>query len=266
MSEQEDRYKQYEEMIKEAELNAGQARLGSNQREMAMEQQQTNLAESQLDLSKELLNFYYQLHGFTLKPNDNGEMVWTKDQEGDLSFLSELGRNYLFWMVQGYLNKNTLLSNYDDDTIRKKMEDIATVISDTLFMKYDKYFNMPTLDHCKKEIEARIKRKVDVRQFALELVGNKGDVVKIRAEILKEMEGRIERELEISKSNLIKDGLKMYESIVRLVQDTIHSAYNRAYKGQERKTLREHITISETKGGYHPQPPSNGGVMGIFKK
>ena len=39
--------------------------------------------------------------------------------------LTDYGVNYIMGAVQWYLNKNTLLSNYDDDQIRQKMEDLA---------------------------------------------------------------------------------------------------------------------------------------------
>ena len=39
------------------------------------------------------------------------------------------------------------------------------------------------------------------------------------------------------------------KQVSRFVQDSVHSSYNRAWKGQERRTLREHIHITESKGG-----------------
>ena len=41
---------------------------------------------------------------------------------------------------------------------------------------------------------------------------------------------------------------KMYSVIVREVQDTVHDTYLRAYGGQERRSLRQHMHISENVG------------------
>jgi len=61
----------------------------------------------------------------------------------------------------------------------------------------------------------------------------------------------------------MKSKLKRFESLVRDIQDTIHSAYQRAYRGEERKTLRQHSQITENRGGMvMQQPPSS---MNPFK-
>ena len=43
---------------------------------------------------------------------------------------------------------------------------------------------------------------------------------------------------------------------MRVVQDTVHSTYLRAFRGEERRTLRKHIHVSETIGNQSPQQPS----------
>jgi len=97
-----------------------------------------------------------------------------------------------------------------------------------------------------------------MRKFALELMDKEADEDKIEVELLKEMEGRIERELVTIKDQKRKSKLKRFESLTRMVQDTIHSAYQRAWKGQERTTLRQHIHISESRGGGNQYgPPQN---------
>jgi hypothetical protein len=241
---------QIEMEIKKKELEAATTQAKFQQLDLDNRQSDQNIAEEQLDTSKDLLNFYYQLNGYTLQPNSSGtDLVWQKDKDCDLSILSKAGINYCFWMVQGYLTKNTLLSNYEDDVINEKMEDIATTIADTLFMKYDTYFNKPTFNDCKEELKRRIEQKINRKKLAFEIINIKIDEDKIRSEVITEIEDRIDKELLQIKEQFTKDRLKMFESLVRLIQDTIHSAYLRAWKGQERRTLREHIHISETKGG-----------------
>lgn len=251
---------EFARQVQNASVSANAERTGVMQQRLnyMQEEHEKSLATEQLDLSKELLNFYYQLHGYTLKPNDSGELIWAKDSNDDLSFLTEEGRNYCFWFVQGYLTKNLLLSNYDEATILQKMEDLSNTLNDTLFIKYDTYFRKPTIDECKAELKKRIQEKIDLRKFVNEISNLKEDEEKVKKEIIKEFEQRIDDELNHIRMKLMADKRKMFESLIRIIQDTIHSAYLRAWKGQERTTLRQHINISETKGGL--SAPHNSGV------
>jgi len=43
-----------------------------------------------------------------------------------------------------------------------------------------------------------------------------------------------------------KEKLKGFEHLMRTIQDTVHSAYLRAWNGQERRSLRQHMHISES--------------------
>lgn len=243
----------YEKQMREAQMQTDAARLGQSQQEMiAMEQSNTmNAINEQMDFGDVLDRMHNLLRGYILKKDINGATKWTKPENNDLIVLSDYGVSYVMQMLQAYLTKNTLLSNYDDKQIDGKMEDISTTLVDDIFMEYDKMFFEPTLEECKDEIRKRVQAKVNIRKFALELMDD-DDVIsedEIEKQILKEMEGRIETELDIIKVQKRKNKLKRFESIIRMVQDTIHSAYQRAWKGQERTTARSHMHVTETKGG-----------------
>lgn len=253
----EQQQKAYEDMIREANLQATQQKTQNYQQEVMLQQEDKSMIAEQLDLSDEKLELYKQLKGFVARPNEDGDgLVWTTDDDNDLSFLTEAGINFCFWTLTGYLNKNILLGNYDDKTIREKMEDIGNTINDTLFTKSNVYFKEPTLEDCKKELERRIKKKVDIRKFALEIIGKKVDEKEIKQQLMKEIEGTIERELDKLKVQIMNDRLKMLDALVQWMCNQIHGAYQRAWKGQERSTLRTHMHISENKGG---SPPAQGG-------
>ena len=244
-----------EQAIREAQIQADAAKLNQAQQEVMVQQEDRGMISEQLDVGEVLERIHHLLRGYVLKKDDDGIVKWTAPINNDMIILSEYGVNYIMGAVQWYLNKNTLLSNYDDKQIDGKMEDLATTMVDDVFMEYDKMFLYPTLDDCKDELRERIKAKVDVRKFALELMGQEADEKQIEDQILKDMEDRIEREMSVIREQKIKNKLKRFESIIRFVQDTIHSAYQRAWKGQERTTLRQHIHISETKGGGLIQQP-----------
>jgi len=247
MNPEEEKYLQdTENRLRLAQAEAMEKGVASQQVMMDMDEQEKNILKEQLDLSGELDRIDHLLRGHILKPDENGLPQWTEPTNKDLILLTEEGINYINWAIQWYLTKNLLLSNYDVDTINAKMEDISTTIADALFMKYDTYFREPTLDECKEEIEKRISKRIEIRKFAAELSGVEIDEKEIRNEILKDMEGRIERELTTIKEQKTKNRLKLYESLIRFIQDSIHSTYLRAFGGQERRTIRQHIHVSES--------------------
>jgi len=254
--------------LREGQLSAESAKVGQSQQELMMMEQAggMNGINEQLDLGEVLERMYNLLKGYILKTS-NGVTKWTKPENNDMIVLSDYGVSYIMQMLQAYLTKNTLLSNYDDKQIAEKMEDFSTTLVDDIFMEYDKMFLEPTLEECKEEIKKRIQAKVQTRKFALELMDKEADEEVIEAELLKEMEGRIERELTIIREQKRKNKLKRFESIIRMVQDTVHSAYQRAWKGQERTTARSHMHVSETKGGMiMPQPSSGFNPLGILRR
>lgn len=261
---------QYEQQIKEAQLGTSQAQLGQQQQAMdvAMAEEGKSMIGEQLDVGEVLDKIHNLLRGFILKRDDKGKMRWTKPTDNDQIILSDYGITTIMRTIQMYLNKNTLLSNYDDKQIDAKMEDFSISLADNIFMKYDKVFLYPTLEDCKEELKKRIKAKVDTRMFALQLLDQKGDEVEIENKIIHEMEDRIERELAVIRQQKIKDKLKDFEILIRMVQDTVHSTYQRAWKGQERSTLRTHMHITENKGGMMmPQEQRSGfNPLGILRR
>ena len=127
-------------------------------------------------------------------------------------------------------------------------------------------FLHPTVDDCIEVLKDRIDRKVKISTYALEKTGQTADKAKLINDKFAELEDRIEDELDKIKQTLIKNKLKRYVLIVRTIQDAIHATYMRAWKGQERATLRQHVHISETRGLSPVQPQNNGGVWPWGKK
>lgn len=223
------------------------SQIGQQQQSVMMQQEEKNLIKEQLDLTEELELLKHSLRGEVLEINE-GVAEWTIPENKDLVILSEAGVNYCFWMIQGYLTKNTLLSNFDEDTINQKMEDVSITIADTLFMKYDKYFIQPTSQEIKDEINNRIQKKTDIEMFTQELRGEKPNEEEIKRKISLKMQEGLEKEMTDIRAEKIKDKLKLFDSLLRLIQDSIHSTYNRAWKGMERTSLRKHIHVSEAVG------------------
>lgn len=256
----------YETEMRRLRVDADSEKVKNIQQEVMLNQQDQSMIKEQLDLTPLKREIYYQLRGYILKFDEStGEQNWVKDEDNDLSFLTEAGINYCYWTLSGYLNNNILLGNYEEDTILDKMNDIGNTINDTIFMKSHIYFKEPSLEECKKELKRRIDARKEIRKFAYELAGKEFDEEEMEREILKEMENKIEEELNKIKKSLRNDRLKMLDPLVQWMVNQIHASYQRAWMGQERKTLREHIHISETKGGSMNQPQKMG-ILDHFKR
>ena len=262
--------KAYENALREAELRSGEERVRNMQQEVMMNQSEKSMIQDQLDLGEELERIDYLLRGYALKTQD-GKTEWTAPDNTDMIILSDYGVHLIRNTIAWYLNKNTLLSNYDEDTIKTKMEDFASDLNDTVFMEYEKVFQYPTPEDCEKVLDERINNRVKLKLYALKTMGKlhgeeEEEEKEIRDEIIKGMNPIIEREIEKIKQQIIKNKLKRFMIIIREIQDAVHSTYNRAYQGQERRSLRQHMHISETKGGYNLPPQQGGGFLDRFRK
>jgi hypothetical protein len=225
------------------------AQLTQTQQALLLGEQERSMIKDQLDLSEELERIEHLLKGDILKRDSRGQLIWEAPEDSEMIILSEHGIHLIMNSISFYINKNTLLSNYDETTINAKMEDFASDLNDTVFMEYEKVFKYPTFEDCKKVLEARIENKTKLREFAYEMVGKEIKEGEVKKEIINELEGEIEREIDKIKEQIIKNKLKRFALIIREVQDAVHSTYLRAWKGDERRTLRQHINISEIKGG-----------------
>lgn len=257
----------YESTMKEAEARTSATNVQRDAMAMQLQDQETNLVKEQLSLSNEIETIEHLLRGEVLK-RVNGVQDWVKPEDSSMIILTEHGVHLIMNTILFYLNKNTLLSNYTEEIIAQKMEDFATALADVIFMEYEKVFNYPTFEQCKKELNERLERKKELRKFALELVGKEINEEEIKKEFIKEIEGNIEREISKIKEQIIKNKLKRFELLIRVVQDCVHSTYLRALNGQERRTLRQHITVTENVGSAMPihTGRSSKGVMGMFRK
>ena len=260
----------YEQLVREASLRGEEEKVKNYQQEAMLMTQDKSMIQEQLDLGEEIERIDYLLRGYTQEHDDaTGETKWVKPASNDYIILSDYGVHLVRNTIAWYLNKNTLLSNYDEVTILHKMEDFASDLTDTIFMEYEKVFQYPTFDDCKLTLKDRVENKKKLRIYALELLGKKATDIKkqeIEDEIYKALEPIIEKEIEKVKQQIMKNKLKRFMILIREIQDAVHSTYLRAFGGQERKTLREHIHISETKGGSLMQPQQRGGVFDFFKK
>lgn len=255
---------EYENMIRDRIL-AGQSSESSTkqmQNQLILEERERGMIHEQLDLTEEIQRIEHLLRGHVQR-EENGRLIWVESEDPDMIILTEYGIHLILNTISWYINKNTLLSNYDNETIIRKMRDFASALNKTIFMEYEKVFKRPTFQECKDVLMQRLKKKVELRTFALELVGEIPDQKKIEEEFLRQLETRVEKEMDKIRESIMKSKLTRYLLLIREVQDAVHSTYNRAYQGMERKTLREHVNVSEVRGTVPTQ--QKGGLLSWIK-
>jgi hypothetical protein len=256
---------EYQRKLAQAQGQIDFDQMTKTQRDMFQNEQELSMSITQLDMKEEIERLDNLLHGrFQRKNPETQQLEWAEPISRDLIILSEEGVQEILRQIQFYCNKNTLLSNYDEETILNKMEDFATSLSDLLFMRYDIYFSRPTNEEVVQAYEKRLNDRIEQRMSILQIQGIRGYPQEIKEKFLKEVD--LEREFEKLRQAMRNDKLKGFDMLMRCIQDTVHSAYLRAYMGQERKTLREHSYITENKtiGGGSGILPKKKGFLGLF--
>jgi len=258
----------YNEVAEQIGLHsaARQGELMSNQTKQLqyqMEEGEKNLAEAQLDCQETLTKIYHLLKQDILKPNDEGVLEWIAIKDPKKRVLTEEGVDKIMQIMESYINKETLLSNFDDKMIARRMLEFSLSFSALMFMKYEIYFRTPTLQECKDLLQMRIDERVKRRVMSLELVERIVDKEKIKEEVLAEIEERIEYEIQKIKQEQTKLNLREFEMLFTQMKALVESTHNRAWKGEERGSLRRHFNISEVIGGRTPMPQKKSGWFGF---
>jgi hypothetical protein len=97
-----------------------------------------NLIRWQLDLKEDLDRIYHLLKGDQKKEDSDGNITYQSASDDASKPFNEFGVNLIMNIMSFYLNRNTLLSNYDEDTINTKVLDFGIEFSDLIHNKYEK--------------------------------------------------------------------------------------------------------------------------------
>lgn len=234
----------------------------NKQLQYQMEEVEKNLAEAQLDCEETLTKINHLLKQDALKVNENGILEWVEISDKKKRVLTDEGVDKIMQIMQSYINKETLLSNFDDKMIARRMLEFSLSFSGLIFLKYEIFFRTPSMEECKDIFKARINDKIQRKKMTAEVFERGFDEVKAKKEILEELEGRMDYELEKIKAERTKLNLREFEMIFTQLKALVESTHNRAWKGEERGSLRRHFNISEVIGGRGPMQEKKGGLFG----
>ncbi len=97
-----------------------------------------NIIEWQLELDSILERIEHLLRGD--RPiSRNGSITYETPKTEDEQILNNYGVSEVMRLLSLYINRNTILSNYDEDTIHYKVYDFGCELADLFFLKYDEF-------------------------------------------------------------------------------------------------------------------------------
>ena len=94
-----------------------------------------NLIKYQLELDGLLERIEHLLRG-DLMSVKNSNVIWTTQTDDKKIIFNGDGVSEIMRIMAMYLNINTILSNYDEPTIREKCYDLGVELKDLIYMKY----------------------------------------------------------------------------------------------------------------------------------
>jgi len=182
-----------------------------------------NLVEYQLDLREELDRIYHLLSGHILKYDKDNNEIWAEPQDDRLKIFSEYGVKLIMNIISFYINRNTLLSNFDETTIIWKVRDFGIELSDLFENKYEDLLYYPSPEDLFEKLKPHNKTLDDSYLY--------------------------EKCLEWSKHEM-QSKIRNIPIIVLALIDSVHSTYLRALGGKERGSLRTQMHISQSANQY----------------
>lgn len=192
-----------------------------------------NLIQWQLELDSILERVEHMLRGD--KPKFmNGSLIFISPESDEDRIFTDFGVSETMRILSMYLNRNTILSNYDEETINWKVLDFGVEISDFIYTRYETMFAIPTMIQCAKKILG-----VDIVQVDEGWAVPKGEEFLLLGNEHLNLINAERRKQSLEKR-------KLYPIIVRELVDCVHSAYLRALNGGERLSLHESRSVNQS--------------------
>lgn len=101
-------------------------------------QQGNNLIEYQLDTQSMLERIEHFLRSDLLIIDDQGNEIWTKQKDPNKILFNDYGVNAIMSIIANYIDKNTILSYYDELRINEILADLGDELSNFIFCNYEK--------------------------------------------------------------------------------------------------------------------------------
>lgn len=133
-----------EQLLQQLQNQADAANVKSNELALGLAgttyQSQTgnNLIEFQLDTATMLEKIEHFLRGDYIAIDEDGADYWEKQKNSDLILFNDYGVNALMLIIGNYIDKNTMLSQYDEMRINQILGDLGDELVKFIFCNYEK--------------------------------------------------------------------------------------------------------------------------------
>jgi len=243
----------YDELERNIEETALAGQVGQQAQTVAAAQyylnkQEQTLAEAQLEVETILEEVYHNLRQDISYIRKDGTLAWKDNPNPRKRILTDEGVERIMQLLKFYINKNTLLSNFSEEQIKQRMLEFSLALNANIFMKYEFYFRKPSLEECKEKLFKKLEEKQKIKKFANEFLGKPITEEQIRKDVFSEIENRVEYELKKIEEETKKNNLREYELLFVQLKSVVEATHNRAWRGEERGSLRRHMNVSEILG------------------
>ncbi len=100
--------------------------------------QDQNLIVWQLELDNILERIEHLLRGDIVEEDAEGNIVYKTPEDTDLIVLNDYGVKLIMNVISFYLNRNTILSRYNEERIMNILYDLGIELADLIYISYDK--------------------------------------------------------------------------------------------------------------------------------
>lgn len=201
---------------------------------------QDNLIKWQLELDNILERAEHILRGDRLV-FEQGHLIWKPNHDTKNNILNEYGVQEVMRVLSMYLNRNTILGDYNEDEISYKVLDFGRELNDLFYMKLEDMGLTVTFEEAfQKMFRSEHKLSFADNGIFVEVEGANG-----MSQYIQLTDVQI-KSIESETKKMALEKRKNYPMLIREIVDTVHSSYTRAKFGGERRSLREARSVTQT--------------------
>lgn len=134
-----------EKQLKESENKVAQLSGYASAGIYGGQQQDSNLIMWQLELDNILERIEHLLRGDIVKVDKDENVTYDVPKDKSLIILNNYGVQLIMNVTSFYLNRNTILSTYDDGRIKDILYDLGNELADVVYINYEK-MGMDTIE------------------------------------------------------------------------------------------------------------------------
>jgi len=201
---------------------------------------QDNLIKWQLELDNILERAEHILRGDRLV-FEMGHLIWKPNHDTKNNILNEYGVQEVMRVLSMYLNRNTILGDYNEDEICYKVLDFGRELNDLFYMKLEDMGLTVTFEEAfQKMFRSEHKLSFADNGIFVEVESATGmsQYIQLTDIQIKSIESEMKK--------MALEKRKNYPMLIREIVDTVHSSYTRAKFGGERRSLREARSVTQT--------------------